>query len=138
MQTFLPYPDFEASAQCLDRLRLGKQRVEVLQLLNSLLLPEAGWKSHPASKMWKGHEVGLATYGLAICDEWIARGYNDTCLGKISQLVPEVDTKDVPTWFGTSDFHAAHRSNLLRKDPTHYGKFGWTEDATLPYLWPNP
>lgn len=28
MQTFLPYPDFKKSAQCLDYRRLGKQRVD--------------------------------------------------------------------------------------------------------------
>ena len=33
MQTFLPYPDFARSAAVLDRQRLGKQRVEVLQIL---------------------------------------------------------------------------------------------------------
>jgi hypothetical protein len=36
MQTFLPYPDFRKSAEVLDRQRLGKQRVEGLQLINSL------------------------------------------------------------------------------------------------------
>ena len=39
MQTFLPYPDFERSAKVLDNKRLGKQRVEVLQILNVLLRP---------------------------------------------------------------------------------------------------
>ena len=34
MQTFLPYADFAQSAKVLDMKRLGKQRVEVLQLLN--------------------------------------------------------------------------------------------------------
>ena len=33
MQTFLPYPDFARSARVLDRKRLGKQRVETLQVL---------------------------------------------------------------------------------------------------------
>ena len=37
---------------------------------------------------------------------------------------------------GDPAFHASHRSNLLRKDPTYYGAFGWAEDATLPYVWP--
>ena len=39
MQTFLPYPDFHESAKVLDMKRLGKQRVEVLQLLNSFHKP---------------------------------------------------------------------------------------------------
>lgn len=36
MQTFLPYSDFERSAASLDDLRLGKQRVETLQIMQSL------------------------------------------------------------------------------------------------------
>ena len=36
MQTFLPYPDFAKSAACLDNRRLGKQRVECLQILKTL------------------------------------------------------------------------------------------------------
>lgn len=36
MQTFLPYEDFEQTASVLDRQRLGKQRVETLQLLKAL------------------------------------------------------------------------------------------------------
>ena len=36
MQTFLPFPDFKMSAQVLDYKRLGKQRVEALQILKTL------------------------------------------------------------------------------------------------------
>lgn len=32
MQSFLPFPDFARSANCLDRQRLGKQRVEAKQI----------------------------------------------------------------------------------------------------------
>lgn len=37
MQTFLPYPDFSKSASVLDKRRLGKQRVENLQIMQVLL-----------------------------------------------------------------------------------------------------
>lgn len=37
MQTFLPYPNFVASARVLDNKRLGKQRVENLQIMQVLL-----------------------------------------------------------------------------------------------------
>jgi hypothetical protein len=40
VQTFLPYPDFERTAEVLDDRRLGKQRVEVLQILNAIHRPE--------------------------------------------------------------------------------------------------
>lgn len=36
MQTFLPYPDFKKSASVLDNKRLGKQRLECLQILRTL------------------------------------------------------------------------------------------------------
>lgn len=36
MQTFLPFPHFTMSAQVLDKKRLGKQRVETLQILKVL------------------------------------------------------------------------------------------------------
>ena len=57
MQTFLPYQSFKESAKSLDYRRLGKQRVEVLQLLNSIKKlknkePVKGWKNHPARKIW--------------------------------------------------------------------------------------
>ena len=36
MQTFLPYPSFEESAKVLDWRRLGKQRVEGMQIINAI------------------------------------------------------------------------------------------------------
>ena len=134
MQTFLPYPSFIDSAEVLDMRRLGKQRVEVLQLLKAL--HEGGaWMNHPACKMWRGYEQALAAYGGIMCWEWIQRGYKDTCLNKIREYRDNSNAK-LPHWFGNEAFHAAHRSNLLCKDPVHYGKFGWTEPNDLPYIWP--
>lgn len=156
MQTFLPYPDFEQSAKCLDNKRLGKQRVEVLQLLNALatgpsqVIPlrnsvinrNTPWYNHPACKMWRGYEQALTDYGFACIDEWVDRGFKDTCHDKICNIVSiwseDWDPRSavLPPWFGNADFHAAHRSNLLRKDPEWYGQFGWTEPNDLPYIWP--
>jgi hypothetical protein len=139
MQTFLPYPDFQKSAQCLDMKRLGKQRVETLQLLNALC-DNGGWANHPCAKMWRGYEESLIHYGLAICTEWISRGYKDTCYGKIERHlgVKPRDYRRFPYWFGDEAFHASHRSNLLRKKPEYYSRFGWTELPTLEYVWPVP
>ena len=39
MQTFTPYGDFEASLRVLDQKRLGKQRVEVIQIIRALTVP---------------------------------------------------------------------------------------------------
>lgn len=137
MQTFLPYPSFVESARVLDRARLGKQRVEVLQLLKALLVPGSGWTNHPAAKMWRGHEDSLAGYGTAVCVEWTRRGYRDSCLDKILSFDVSASAYSWrPSWLGDVAFHAAHRSNLLRKDTTWYGQFGWTEPDDLPYIWP--
>lgn len=144
MQTFLPYPSFKDSATVLDRQRLGKQRIEVLQLVHSHISP-TGWSNHHASMMWRGHTLSLIDYGIAVCDEWIRRGYNDSTRDKLVTMIevlacqPKptwIDTADPPWWMGDDAFHASHRSNLLRKDPVHYGRFGWYEPTTLSYLWP--
>jgi len=136
VQTFVPYPSFTESAKILDYRRLGKQRVEVLQILNSLVLNrQYGWRYHPATKMWAGHERGLAAYGLSICSEWVQRGYKDTCTQKISDLVTP-DWEDMPSWWGDERIHSSHRANLLRKDPIYYGQYNWTEDPEMPYFWP--
>lgn len=144
MQTFLPYPDFAESARVLDRQRLGKQRVECLQLLRALLVPGSGWANHPAVKMWRGRERALVAYQNAVCHEWTkVRGYKDKCWEQTAELafrneldpvyVPEIHG---PSWLGDPAFHTAHRSNLLRKNPEWYGRFGWTELNDLPYIWP--
>ena len=138
MQTFLPYADYADSARVLDRQRLGKQRVECLQILNALF-DGKGWVNHPATKMWRGHEGSLIAYGRAICREWIARGYADTCDGKISLFWPRCNggtTFFYPQWMGYELFHSSHRAALLAKDPEWYGQFGWTETPEINYIWP--
>jgi hypothetical protein len=135
MQTFLPYANFTKSAQCLDNKRLGKQRVECLQILNALTGKSKGWVNHPATKMWKGYELSLYEYMVAVVIEWKARGYKDTCLDKAGDLKLYIAEFKNPPWFGDEAFHASHRSNLLRKSD-HYNKFGWTESTDLPYVWP--
>lgn len=135
MQTFLAYPDFEKSAKCLDRERLGKQRLEVKQILRTLLGYTQGWKNHPAVTMWNGFEIALTEYGLAICREWTSRGYQDTIKYELLELRPDGEII-LPPWFGREDFHASHRSNLLRKRPLFYNVNKWTEPDNLPYVWP--
>jgi hypothetical protein len=131
MQTFLPYVSFTMSAQCLDRQRLSKQRVEGMQILNTLSGKSVGWRHHPAAKMWRGYEDALGQYVNAMIIEWIGRGYKNTMV-----LYPVGIEYVVPPWLGDDGFHRSHQSNLLRKDPTYYGQYGWAVDADLPYVWP--
>lgn len=141
MNTFLPLADYAASAATLDRQRLGKQRVEALQILIALSRgPGAPWYSHAATRMWLGHERSLAAYGLAVCAEWILRGYRDTCVGKIealSQRFTEATRVD-PPWLGREALHLAYRSNLVRKAPEHYRQYWPQVPADLSYVWPVP
>ncbi len=139
MQTFLPYPDFAKSAQCLDRLRLGKQRLECLQILKVLRGHTKGWEHHPVVKMWQGHSGCLMFYMKAITDEWKGRGYRDTIWDNWkagSYAVEVMGEYHDPKWLGDPLFHAAHRSNLLRKDYSYYSQFGWQEPSDLSYVWP--
>ena len=139
MQTFLPYEKFDNSARVLDYRRLGKQRVEAKQILDVLERRKAirkgdknvkkGWLNHPAVLMWEGYEEALMLYSNAIIDEWLFRGYNNNLE---RYLVPKEIVK--PPWLGDLNFHASHRSNLLRKDSVYYSQFGWTEPHNLPYI----
>jgi len=139
MQTFLASPDFIESAKVLDYRRLGKQRVEVLQILNTLRYGSR-WENHPAVLMWKNYESALCKYGYAICDEWTNRGYIDNTKYKISEhdwyYLNIYTLIEYPLWLGNEDFHRSHRSNLLRKYPEHYRQFWPDERDDLPYTWP--
>lgn len=136
MQTFMPYPSFKESAKVLDMKRLGKQRVEVLQILQCLKGEKTGWRNHPAVKMWKGHENALIEYGIAICDEWLRRGYRDSIRQRLWEKYPWHQTAPKPEWFGNLSFHKSHQSNLLRKNKEYYSQFGWDISDSLPYVWP--
>lgn len=134
MQTFLPYSDFAQSAAVLDMRRLGKQRVEALQILRALDDPNYGWQSHPAVRMWRGYTGALAEYGLTVCREWVERGYRDTCFDKIEQL--DDMGREKPDWLYDEKFLLSHRSNLVRKQPDHYRQFFPDISDELPYVWP--
>ena len=132
MQTFLPIADMHESVKALDNKRLGKQRVEALQILNTLEGRSRGWRHHPAVRMWVGYEQALRTYHNLCIQEWIGRGFRNN----MPLMVEIGGCPDVPPWFGDDRVHASHRSNLLRKDPQYYGQHGWTEPHDLPYFWP--
>lgn len=140
MQTFLPYVDFRQSARVLDRQRLGKQRVENLQIMKALVTG-TGWVNHPATLMWRRYEWALLQYQKAICDEWTSRGYSDTCYEKTKELYNrykyKLEDPAWPYWVG-GDIHISHQSNLLRKDPDHYSTYFRKVPDDLEYVWPVP
>ncbi|MBB5933337.1 MSMEG_6728 family protein [Streptomyces zagrosensis] len=149
MQTFLPYPRFSAAAAVLDARRLGKQRVETIQVLRGLTVPGYGWRHHPAVRMWTGYEEALVRYGLEMCRVWCDSGRADTCAGTLvadlatSGWHGEVRSQDelaqadeLPPWLGDLAFHESHQSALVRKDPDHYGPHFPGVPDDLPYVWP--
>lgn len=136
MQTFLPYgSDFSEAASVLDRQRLGKQRVEAYQIIQALTTPTYGWQNHPAVKMWRGHVEALALYGLAICDEWIRRGYKDSMRARFVAYCPSLRAEN-PAWIDREDIVLSHRANLVRKAPEHYSLIWPDVDPSLAYVWP--
>tara|TARA_R110002020_G_scaffold106942_11_gene248667 strand:- start:331 stop:765 length:435 start_codon:yes stop_codon:yes gene_type:complete len=134
LQTFLPYSDLSLSAACLDDKRLGKQRVEAMQIHNvvSGKRTGGGWLNHPAVLMWRGYADALAFYHNVIIDEWVRRGFRNNM-----EYLPLPSGEIIfPEWFGDERVHSSHRSNLLRKDEGWYGQFGWGESSDLEYFWP--
>ena len=132
MHTFLTYESFEESAKVLDYRRLGKQRVEGMQIINAIENPKPqGWKNHPIVIMWTPYVEVLKDYTNVIIQEWIDRGYNNNM--KFYPKPPV--TYHMPVWLGNKKFHSSHRANLLRKDLEWYSQFGWTENSESPYVW---
>lgn len=138
MQTFLPYPSFRRSARVLDDRRLGRQRVEALQLLNALAGRVRGWQSHPCVAMWRGYEDVLVLYGLQVTREWVRRGHTDSCQDKIAAFAPSDRRRParLPPWLGDPALHSAHQSALLRKDPGWYAARFPGVATDIPFLWP--
>ena len=133
MQTFLPYADFRKSAQALDNKRLNKQILECYQILNVLYNedPRAGWRNHPAVKMWRGHEGALYTYTINMVQEADKRGIktdkNKANLLMIALQRAATWNEKLPAWFNNQDIIArvttTHKANLYRKDDAYYNHF---------------
>jgi hypothetical protein len=149
VQTFLPYPDFTESARVLDRRRLGKQRVEALQVLRGLTVPGYGWRRHPAVRMWTGYEEALVRYGLQMCHVWRDLGHQDSCAAtmvadfaahrpetRVREQPELAEAGELPPWLGLPDLHRSHRSALVRKDPDFYAPHFPGVPDDLPYFWP--
>ncbi|MDQ1740556.1 MAG: hypothetical protein QOE53_2208 [Pseudonocardiales bacterium] len=147
MQTFLPYPSFLASAHVLDRQRLGKQRVETLQILRALELPEYGWQNHPAVRMWRGRTPALVRYGLDCVGVWTGRGHGDSTADQIAEFAPwvrELGQEELqrdsllPYWLRDERLHRSHRSQLIAKDRQFYRPLFPETPEGLDYFWPEP
>lgn len=134
MQTFLPHSNFKKTAEVLDNRRLNKQILECYQILNVLSNPDprAGWRNHPAVKMWRGHEFSLFGYVMVMVEEAKARGIktdkNEENLWGLHANNFEAWGTTPPTWKGNKKtmkrITTTHKANLYKKDPLYYWHFG--------------
>lgn len=156
MQTFVPATSFADTAKILDNKRLHKQALEGWQILMNLLKVDPagnyrdskGWSNHPAVKMWRGAELQLAEYILAMTTEWTARGFRTTIPEKAMQTLRDTELPigaDSPFWMREEllfeQIASTHRQALLVKDYDWYSQFGWDEDHGVApdgyeYIWP--
>jgi hypothetical protein len=154
MQTFMPSKTFNTSAEMLDNKRLNKQILEGYQILNVLSNddPHAGWRNHPAVKMWKNSEHFLYSYILAMVAEANKRGIKtDKNLANLTALrnrMKDFWGTNSPEWYHDEllmrKITTTHRANLYVKDPEYYNAFAYAVDhkdntpccERCKYYWP--
>ena len=106
-----------------------------------------GWVNHPAVKMWRGHEMALYHYVLAMVNEWKSRGFKSTLDDKAGETMSIAIVKgrakdeSAPEWISDEEVASTHRLALLVKDYEWYSQFGWPEDTGVrpdhyDYKWP--
>lgn len=135
VNTFLVSIDLEENARMLDNQRLGKQRVEAMQIINVLEKGGKGWSNHKCTVMWRGYVDCLKHYTNTIIREWERRGYKNT-----------METYEVPPYFekpwwlavGWKPLLFSHQAMLIRKQPSHYKKLFSppAEYFDVGYIWP--
>lgn len=136
MITFIVTSDLHLNARLLDSRRLGKQRVEAIQILKAIET-NTGWHHHPMTKAWRPYPMALKYYTNCIITEFIRRGYHNTIpLFKLPNIIL------FPWWLSWDRLHQSHRMMLLRKDPDYYGNLGDQflidpEYESYGYIWPD-
>lgn len=153
MQTFFPFPDPVQSAEVLGNDELVQQIADIVVILNTLNETEdTGFADHPVVKMWRGHEVYLAHYGLILCDELTTN--RPVILAFVVTTPEEVQTSrekieqhldwsasgdfdmNPPFWIRDPNLTKAHRSELLRINPRLYRNYFPTTPMDIPTYWP--
>lgn len=132
MQTFLPYKDYEESAETLDNKRLNKQILEGYQILKILsgASPSGAWRNHPAVLMWKRSENHLMRYIDHMVSEANYRGIKtENNVANLKTLKENFSHKwgDIkPIWSKSEHVDrviTTHKANLYRKDSELYPQF---------------
>jgi hypothetical protein len=132
VNTFILCDDATVTATYLDNKRLGKQRVEAKQIIDTLEGKNSGWINHPAVRMWQGYVNGLKDYFNKIVAEWVKRGYTNN----MELFVIEGDII-YPSWYFNKKVHYSHMSRLIEKDAEHYSHLSPpVEYLSYGYIWP--
>ena len=155
VNVFITSTNLEECARNLDYRRLGKQRLECIEIIEG-----DSWKNHPCYLMWKNNKEALKIYFNHILREWISRGFQNslafysideskaqfyditydenTYLTTISN--PKINENSIlfPKWFCWKPLILSQRASLLRKDEVYYSsKFEKTIFFQTGYLWMN-
>lgn len=152
MQTLAPYAELQDIADVLKNEDLILQMKDGLHLLSIMHADqEDAWADHPVLRMWKGHEIFLAYYTLAMIEEGL---HNRATLRQSSSFIGELTewkasaeqhlawassgdaTMKAPSWWGVIGYMREHRAVLLRRDPVWYRKHFATEKMDRFETWP--
>ncbi len=131
--TFLISDKFEDTAKILDKLRLGKQITECVQIIN--VLEGRAQLNHPAVSMWQGYTDSLKQYYNVMLKEWLSRGYKH----KEKEYTIHDDVK-APEWISNKKVWYSHMSRLVDKDGEHYSELIRLipeEYRLYGYIWPS-
>lgn len=148
VNTFCLDNDPKVCAKLLDYRRLGKQRVEAMQIIDAINSLESNdekvaWKNHPAVKMWmhsdtkiqKQYLNALKYYLNCMIDEWVNRGYKNEMKHK-KVIEPVI----MPWWFTNKYIQLTHKCSLMRKDEKYYSFLETDEtkeNIKYGYIWPS-
>lgn len=119
---YMPYQDYRRSAKCLSDAHLREQRVSCMRVINVLCASQKRDRE-PWMADWENH-LDAVLYAIDATIEELRRrklqGPHGICPWMLRKNTPE------PSWLGESAYHDEVKQNLLKADPAHYGKMGWT------------
>ncbi len=140
MLTLLPHRDYEVTAAELLDSDLENAILHTKMLLECLHQTDddqvRAWNAHPAADMWRGYEVQLALYGLALCGQKLRREplWDSNLPDRIqwhfeTATMPDDFKMEKPPWmlddFKIREVERTHRSHLIKRNRDY--KQAWPE-----------
>lgn len=116
MQVFIVGTPF-VTAMYLDNKRLNKQIIECNQILDALYGRKTGWKNHPCTIQYKGHEKWLEHYVSCLT----LYKHGAVVHAQICSQLADLSKPD----FHTQEYFNNMMRRLYTKDHNHYRQ--WSE-----------